>query len=204
VSSSTPQQSAATTKSGHSPITRPGSRSSTRSGRRTAYMSTPRSLKVCAALPPSQTSFTPHSRRCPVSRSRPPALWRYSMTGAGIDGRRRKGRARRVQRQTGSRLRCRGDRRSPSTDGRRRGRRQVRRFTRLSRCPHNDRQQARHRSARRERPLPPPPGPVGTGGDADGRFCSLERLASFQGDYFDQRRDFGTPSDNYRKRPARS
>lgn len=46
------------------------------------------------------------------------------------------------------------------------------------------------------KPLPAPPGPVGTGRHADGLFCGIECLASFHEDYSEQRRDFGTPSDN--------
>jgi hypothetical protein len=45
-------------------------------------------------------------------------------------------------------------------------------------------------------PLPPPPAPVGTGRHADGLFCGLECLASFHGDYLEQRRDLGIPNDN--------
>lgn len=46
------------------------------------------------------------------------------------------------------------------------------------------------------RPLPPPPAPVGTGRHADGLFCSLDCLTIFHKDYFELRRDFGTPTDN--------
>lgn len=44
--------------------------------------------------------------------------------------------------------------------------------------------------------LPPPPAPVGTGRHADGLFCSIECLAGFHESYFEERRDFGTPTDN--------
>jgi hypothetical protein len=37
-------------------------------------------------------------------------------------------------------------------------------------------------------------GVVGAAGD--GLFCSLDCLASFHEDYFEQRRDLGTPTDN--------
>jgi hypothetical protein len=46
------------------------------------------------------------------------------------------------------------------------------------------------------RTLPPVPEPVGTGRLADGLFCGLDCLASFHDDYFEERRELGTPTDN--------
>ena len=37
---------------------------------------------------------------------------------------------------------------------------------------------------------------VGSGSLADGVFCSLACLSSFHDEYFQQRRDLGTPTDN--------
>jgi hypothetical protein len=37
---------------------------------------------------------------------------------------------------------------------------------------------------------------VGTGSLADGVFCSLKCIAEFHSDYFEARRDWGTPTDN--------
>jgi ribosomal protein L37AE/L43A len=37
---------------------------------------------------------------------------------------------------------------------------------------------------------------VGSGSFADGVFCGLDCLASFHADYFQERRDYGSPSDN--------